>query len=420
MASSDKHQDREHAVLSASGAERWLSCPGSIALSELAPPSVSSSYAEEGTLAHECLEFLLGNRKKLKIAVKMAKEKYPADMVDHCLTAVYYILGRIEEMPEAEVLIETKVDLTFVGPEMFGTLDVALAEDSMLTKKPRLVVIDYKHGAGIAVDPENNAQLLYYALGIAHTYDYAFDSVELVIIQPRAHHESGEFIRSWTTDIDTLKIWRFIFTDGALATKEKDAPLATGKHCRYCPAAVICPQISTEAAREAEIVFDDDYQIQGNLPEPRTVPKLAQILQAAGKLKSWISQVEDYAAAALQRGETIEGYKLVQKRASRKWADEMRAEYEAEKKFGMVAFTEPKLLSPAQLEVKLKKLFPTESQAWLKEHVTKESSGLTMVREDDPRPAVNPAEAAFPDLPELTEDGTEPLTETKKRKAKKP
>ncbi len=41
-----------HALLSPSSAERWMQCPGSVALSYGAPDS-SSEYADEGTAAHE-------------------------------------------------------------------------------------------------------------------------------------------------------------------------------------------------------------------------------------------------------------------------------------------------------------------------------------------------------------------------------
>lgn len=48
-----------HAQLSPSSAERWITCPGSVALCRNLPDS-SSSYADEGTAAHDlaakCLE----------------------------------------------------------------------------------------------------------------------------------------------------------------------------------------------------------------------------------------------------------------------------------------------------------------------------------------------------------------------------
>lgn len=390
MAKAVKHKERAHAVLSASGADRWLNCPGSIALSAKAPVPVESEYAKEGTTAHECLEFLLRNREKLDAAVAVAAGKYPANMVRHARASAQYVLDRAAALESPEILIETKVDLTFVAPEMFGTLDIALVEDF-----GRLIIADFKYGAGIAVNPEDNAQLLYYALGIAKLYDFNFSSLELIVIQPRAWHESGETIRSWVTDIETLKKWQWRFADGAAATKVKDAPLAAGKWCKFCAAGPICPEISTAALRQARAVFDDGFTTL-SLPQPaeQPLPDLANILRAADKIEDWIKNVREYAEGLLRRGEKVDGYKLVYKRPQRKWVDEIKLEAQAKELFGELAFTEPKLLSPAQLEAKAKKLWP-RYVAWVDENTASESSGLTMVGDDDRRPAVTPAAEAF-------------------------
>ena len=52
------HKERAHAKLSASGAGRWASCPGSVQMEDGIPDS-ESVYAKEGTLAHELSELKL-------------------------------------------------------------------------------------------------------------------------------------------------------------------------------------------------------------------------------------------------------------------------------------------------------------------------------------------------------------------------
>jgi len=47
-----------HHPLGASGASRWLACPGSVRLSADLPDP-GSAYAEEGTLAHQLAEVCL-------------------------------------------------------------------------------------------------------------------------------------------------------------------------------------------------------------------------------------------------------------------------------------------------------------------------------------------------------------------------
>lgn len=49
---------KNHAVLSASSAHRWLNCPGSVSLTK-DMPDTKSEYAEEGRLAHAVAELKL-------------------------------------------------------------------------------------------------------------------------------------------------------------------------------------------------------------------------------------------------------------------------------------------------------------------------------------------------------------------------
>src|SRR4030095_10490383 len=53
---SDSAKTGAHSLLGASGAHRWLACPGSFALSRAAPQRPPSRYAAAGTLAHSVIE----------------------------------------------------------------------------------------------------------------------------------------------------------------------------------------------------------------------------------------------------------------------------------------------------------------------------------------------------------------------------
>ena len=96
-------------------------------------------------------------------------DEYDPQMVEICAATALYILKRYEGMLTGVFHCETKVSLEFIEPGMFGTVDAAVAEIF-----GRLVVIDFKYGAGVAVEPKDNTQMIYYALGIAHEYDYNF------------------------------------------------------------------------------------------------------------------------------------------------------------------------------------------------------------------------------------------------------
>jgi hypothetical protein len=387
-----KHRDRAHAVLSASGSKRWLSCPGSIRLSEGLPEPEESEASKEGTKAHECLEFLLKNRgtqKQQKAAREMARSNYPEEMVDHCIDAYDYIKARIDLAgSDADVLIETEVDLSFVKEGMFGTLDVAIVQFF-----DKLTIIDFKYGHE-AVEAEENSQLLYYALGIADRYNYHFSTVETVIVQPRAWHHSGNTVRTWTCDIGTLRRWHEIFAKGVKRTQKKNASLHAGDWCRYCPAVVKCPEVSKHALAQAKVVFDDKSLAIERLPIPDIIKPddMARALTAVSKLKTWIKNVEEEAQRMMLRGRKVPGYKLVRGRGQRSWRDTMRAEVMFKKKLGSAAFTEPALLSPAQMEAKLKKLYPETWKKLLDRHTLRTEGSLLVAPERDKRPAVDPFE----------------------------
>ena len=392
------HSKRAHAKYSASGSHRWLHCSGSIELSEKAPPQGESSYAKEGTEAHECLEFLLNNRHNIKAAEKMARKKWDDDQVNYGLDSVDYVLKRANELGgEVEIEAETRVDASFFTKEgQFGTTDI-----SIIQLFGRLIILDYKYGAGVPVDAKENSQLIYYALGMAARYDFNFEEVEMVVIQPRAEHEDGP-IRSWTCTMDyLLEEWVPKFKRGVEICEDPfESTLLAGDHCRFCPAASICPEISNKRLREAQIEFDDETMEIETLP---TVGKIAiknlpTILDACDRLEHWIEAVRSHAFHVMERNETIHGYKLVEKRNTRKWSDEEKVAKLAKKYFGETAFAHPKLLSPAQFE-KAHSLYSTDEEKrakkFVEKYTTSKSSGFTMVKESDARDAVNYIETQF-------------------------
>lgn len=376
-----------HAKYSASSSARWLACPGSVALSLKLPPPPETEYAAEGTQAHEVLEFLL---KRLGTSVLASRREliskgYAKEMIDHGMDAASLIedlwqgeLGK--QATDGTLLTETRVDLSFVAPAMFGTVDAAI-----LGHYNRLHVIDYKYGAGIAVEAENNSQLAYYALGIAHLYDYNFVDVALTIIQPRAYHPQGP-LREWIIPIGELYAWRQRFAEGVAACQKPDALLSAGDHCRWCPAKLICPELSTKALETAEVQLQKNTLLVPPLAKIDLVDRydLGELLSAAERLEVWIKALRENAFARLRKGDCVEGYKLVEKRPTRRWLNLDLALTEAKKLFGEKATDPPTLKSPAQFEKALKG--DLKAAKFLEASTVTVSSGLAMVSAKDKRP----------------------------------
>jgi hypothetical protein len=391
---------KTHAKLSASSSDRWMNCPGSIQLSEKAPPQVESAYAAEGTLAHECLEILLTTPSEIPVRFTEEMHNYAKDAVETIFNMTP--LG-------AEIIAEQKVDLSFIEPDMFGTLDCAIIEHFGTLK-----IIDYKYGAGYAVSPVGNSQLLYYALGIAHLYDYNFKDIELVIIQPRAFYPDGR-VRSWKCSMDYLHKFAEILIQAVQRTKEERPPINPGNWCKWCPAAVICPALKDQALAEAKIEFSNDLT-EVMLPEPEEfdIPDLSAMLLAADKIEVWIEKIRAYAFGRLSQGKEVPGFKLVEKRSIRKWNDLEYLETRAYANFGEKAF-ERSLLSPAQLEKKI-----PDAKEFIKENTVNVSSGLTMALVTDKRLAVNQLSAkdSFSQIEEKGESMAKKMTGKAKPKTK--
>lgn len=237
---------KAHAKFSASGSQRWLSCPASIALSENAPPPQKENpYAVEGTTAHLVLETLMKNDCN-ESTIKLLRKKYPKTMVDHCIVAYDDII--LAMPPGSKLLCETTVRLDFVEKGMFGTVDAAVVDLFGV-----LWIIDFKYGTKL-VDPAENTQLIYYALGIAHRFDFNFSKVRLAINQPRVYHKEGA-MRTWDMEIYALKKWEQIFKLGVEKTKDPFAPTNPGAWCYYCPANEICPETENKRLKSAQEDF---------------------------------------------------------------------------------------------------------------------------------------------------------------------
>lgn len=373
----DKKNERQHAKFAASASHRWLNCPGSIALSEKAPAQKPSSHSIEGTKAHQCLEAIIRG-----IKPSYLKRSYTEDMISHALDAWHEIESHLANAPHSVLITEGRVTLEHIRSDMFGTLDCAIVEEF-----GELRVFDYKYGFN-AVEVEENTQMIFYALALAHEYNYNFSHVVLGIIQPRAEHPKGPN-RYWRIEIDTLKRWAGNFRLASILSENENPPLKTGRWCKYCPAAVICPEISKKAMVSAQIAFAPEKDML-KLPDPTSfqIQNLGQILIALEKIDFWATEVRMHAFHCAERGEKVAGWKLVQKRSIRKWHDGV--ESLVIKKFGDKAFKK-ELLSPAQFEKTV------SDMEFLKDNCSSISSGRTLVPESDNRPSIDAISEAFKD-----------------------
>lgn len=236
------HKEREHSKFSASGSERWLNCPASVALEEASPPSADSFWSKEGTLAHECLEAML-LRKPLPDSFDVTQE-----MIDY-VTQVVQKIRAIHTATGGILLVEKRVWATYIHEEMFGTCDMIVAKvDDWLH------IGDFKYGAGHVVNPEKNTQLIQYALSVAESYDWRFPKITMHIFQPRA---GKNWHKRWTITMEELKdFWLPLWEKGVARCESRHAKPFPGSWCHWCRAKFTCPAKADKRAQEIRNVFE--------------------------------------------------------------------------------------------------------------------------------------------------------------------
>jgi hypothetical protein len=358
-----------HSPLGASGAERWMSCPGSVNLLKQynLPETDEPEYRSWGTSAHEAAYTCL--RDSLE-AWELIGQQFGKHVVDtEMSTTIQEYLDECRSLvgEGGSQHLEFAIDAPDFHPQFYGTLDFGCVDAT----KERLKVRDFKTGAGVAVDVEWNPQLLYYAYGLLRHYPTVTE-VELGIVQPRGFHPDGT-VRTWTIDADSVRTWAKETLLPAMHRTELDSDLDAGPHCRFCPAKLICPlMVSLFGAAMTQ--------------DPKIVPQLH--IQSLGRSYKYVAAVKSYLKAleeeVLRRnltGETVPGTKLVQKKANRVWKDGAQAELESA--VGKDIYTEPELRTPAQVE----KLGAAAKRAVGRLAYTP-MTGVTVTDLDDKRPAV--------------------------------
>lgn len=309
------HKERDHALLSASAADRWTACTPSARLGEQFPDTTSEAAAE-GTLAHEIAELRL--RKYFVEPISQTaftrrlnklkkKEFYQDEMLRHTEDYLNYIKEialKFDQKPH--VAVEKKVDFSAYAPEGFGTVDCLMIHSSTL------YVIDFKYGRNKAVDANETVQLRLYALGAMQEYSflYSIKDVVMVVFQPRNPIGTTECRMS----AEELKEWGESITDRAQAAFDGEGELLPGAHCGFCPAKPIC-RAQAEQFDRVESNIDRDPKTLGD-------DEKAYYLQNADAVISWLKSLKEHSLSVLLQGGSIPGYKLVEGRKGRGYTDQ--------------------------------------------------------------------------------------------------
>lgn len=380
-----------HARLSASGAKKWINCPGSIQLEENFEDK-PSQFAEEGTNAHALGEAKIRlatkeyNRTKYHNAIRNLE--ITEDMEDYAESYKNYVIERynsaLQKTPDAILMLEQRLDFSKYVPDGFGT------GDAVIIAEGKLEIIDLKYGKGVEVSAVDNPQLRLYALGAYEAFDmlYGFDTVEMTIYQPRLDNISSENI----SVAELLEWGESVKKAAQLANDDNVIECVAGKHCDtgFCKARPVCRAYAEERQKMAVYDFKP--------PAMLTVAEIADIIEQSASLEKWAKLVCDYALEqAYKHGVEYPGYKVVEGRSNRKYSkpDSEVAKILTDNGYQENDILVHKLKGITDIEKLLGKKTFAEV---LGSYVVKPPGKPTLVCSEDKRPAINSATQAQEDF----------------------
>lgn len=378
-------EEKQHAVLSASGAHKWLKCTPSARLEEKFP-NKESDYMAEGTLAHEIAEFKVRRYFFPQSITKTVYTKginkfkkrdlFNEEMLVHTDKYVEFIAE--ESMLTANkptILVEQKVDFSKYVPEGFGTADCILIYGDTLE------IIDFKYGKGVKVEAENNPQMKLYALGALSQFNmiYNIKYIKMAIVQPRLDH-----ISSWETTIESLIEW------GETVVKPQAdkaflgiGEFKQGEHCRFCRAKGTC---EFRAKENMTVIKDIEEKVGGfdnSSYGTLSNEEIGKILTETEGLDSWFKDIREFALSLVLKGENVPGWKAVEGKSNRKIVDIDKAfEILEANGYDAAVLYERKPITLTELE---KVVGKKELKETIGDYIKKPKGAPTLVKESDKR-----------------------------------
>lgn len=374
----------EHSALGASSAERWMNCSGSVALTHAIKTGEGfidddPDYRRDGVSAHALAAWCLEHGADCYEAPLDQFPELTADM----MTAVQVYIDYARSLP-GDRYVETRVHRPEFHELFYGTLDFA----AIMRTVDHARFLDYKHGEGVLVEVRRNPQLMYYVYGFIGEDKTEYPdamAVELGVVQPRAQHPDGP-IRIWTTTAGEIRQWAHDVLRPAMDRTMNDRFLSVGEWCRFCPAKIVCPAMTSLAD---ELTFHRETPLQAM---PREM--LGELYGKSKFLRMMFKALDDEVARRVLAGDVVPGAKAVKKITDRVFKDGAPVA----DTFGDAAWVPAKLKTPPGIEA-----LPG-GKDFVAEWAFSPDGGVTVAPESDRRAAVSVSpEAKYGDPQELLE-----------------
>lgn len=407
-----------HALLSPSGAKKWLACSASLAC-EKDIPNTSGKAAVLGTAMHTIAEMHLNQyikgtalplerevgayvldegKGQIKALISPMKGAVliTADMIEQVRKYTDYCKPIIDVATYAK--LEMRVNLTQIlhpgykvpaegeedeedDLETFGTADLVAVVEKANTDEFILNITDLKTGRH-RVEAKENKQLMLYALGVYRRLKrrYNITAVRLVIFQPYAGGAS-----EWDISVEGLELFakfaqkRALLALDAYFRGKKNLKASDFKPsvdgCQWCRFSEQCAARTKTVNSVLAEELEDDFALE------LTPEQLVAEYEKLPLLRQHIDKVEKAMAAALHSGKKVPGYKLVEGRpGNRAWKDSDAIEVS----HGDILKKEV-LMSPTEAA----KVLSADEMAALEPFITRKPGAPCVATADDKRPEWN-------------------------------
>lgn len=274
---------------SASKAERWVNCVGSVQLEELIPDTESGPEAKRGDRIHFALAD--GKVNDLPSADEVECAELLQEMEKQAVEAFRTEVKASDESFSGKLISIREQRLVFKRgdkPLMTGKPDLVMHTDGIVK---RGLIVDYKTGQGI-VPTEKSHQLRVLAFMAAD--EYGLEEVYVTILQPNNPIVLQKISRS------EMRVERERTLLALDRIQEKSAQRQVGPWCQYCKATGICPE-----AQEATKTLSTTSSA---VIDPSSLPRLLEVCSLA---EGVIENVRKRAREILEGGGEIPGWKLV-------------------------------------------------------------------------------------------------------------
>jgi len=390
--------DKSHAPLGGSSADRWSNCTASYYLCQEVPKEESSEASIEGTRIHKELEICLKDFLSHKTLGTPYPPVFPIDNIAFEIVDVIWEKVLLESITGKVAYIEQKVTL---NENMWGTADFIVFYIDDKGKKV-CTIFDYKNGR-TEVTADKNAQLAFYALGAEDLRGLIADTPDLyrgVIYQPNC--SSG--ITYKEAKITTLDTWKKKFFKAHDDIFSHKVTYKVGKWCNHCPAKPICKKYNAHVASRTSLkIIDDPLEVYHPKPEHLDDETLKNLVLYADEMKSLINSYVQYAYRRHAAGNPIEGLKFIETKGRRKVPEEPESLIAALTNIGCQDIYNLKLKGIGALEAELSKFMPKkEAKKFLDQYLIQGVGSLKLVPKEFEAPEVKSVDLSeIPNVDEL-------------------